>query len=232
MRLEREKRARVVVRTINCATAADAIGPIKRDCEIFAASKGQFSLIEIVEHCLDYVGPCHTAWSTWTAGGADIEHFAYLLGDKRILSSKWILDASFPSRKHEYCRMLAEAAGAENLRFTASHAKFVLLRNREWNLCIRSSQNLNKCLRIETFEISDDRALAEFLTQLVRDVWATAAPLDVCWEHPEEAHRSLDKIAGPIEPRKLDELILRGRDNRKTRHLVHYGRPKGKRDGD
>lgn len=219
MILKREPRRRDAVRTINAARAS-AIGPLTPGCEIFGLTKGQFSLVEILEHCLDYTGPAHLAVSTWTAGGGDVQHLDWLVQNKKILSCQWLLDASFPSRKWEYCELLAQRFGEDSLRFSSVHLKCVLIKNDQWNLCIRTGMNLNKCLRVEHFEISDDPELMRFLLAFFKAVNKSGATLKQATHRPKQAHKTIAKIEGPIEP--ANATVYYGQSDR-TASRVRYG---------
>lgn len=160
---KRSLSGRIIRREVTAKTAAEAIGAVTPNCEIFGLNKGQFSLIDILEHCLATTGPADVVLSTWTAAGADLG-FAYgMMADGRIRSLRFIVDFSFPTRQPAYCAALRERFGDECIRITKTHAKFVLIRNASWNIVIRSSMNLNENRRLETFEISDHLGMAEFL---------------------------------------------------------------------
>lgn len=47
------------------------------------------------------------------------------------------------------------------------HAKFAVMTNEKYHLAIRTSMNLNENRRIENFEISDDKLLADYLTSII-----------------------------------------------------------------
>lgn len=159
---------RQVRRDIAAKTVADAVGPIEPGCEIFGLSKGQFSLIDIIEHCLSATGPADVTLSTWTAAGADLG-FAYgMMRDGRIRKFQIIVDFSFPTRQPEYCAALRERFGDDCIRVTKTHAKFVVIRNEDWSIVIRSSMNLNENRRLESFEISDHPGMADFLLDVAR----------------------------------------------------------------
>lgn len=181
---------RTVRRNISAAVASEAIGAIEHGCEIFGLNKGQFSLIDIICHCLDATGPADVTISTWTAAGADMD-FAYeLMRADKIQSIRLIVDFSFPTRQPEYCAALRERFGDSCLRVTKTHAKFVLIRNAEWNLVSRSSMNLNENRRLESFEVSDHLGMAEFLESVISELFAMQAdgkgfeqrPYDTCVE--------------------------------------------------
>lgn len=63
-------------------------------------------------------------------------------------------------------------SGIESVRVTKSHAKFVLVRNRDWNVVVRTSMNPNECRRLKTVEISNDPAMAAILFEVVDQLFA------------------------------------------------------------
>ncbi len=165
---------RVVRRTVARASAAEVIGELTPGCEIFGLSKGQFSLVDIIEHVLKYTGPASVLLSTWTAANADLTAanadltFAYeLLRNGSITAIRFVVDFSFPTRQPEYCAALREKFGDDAVRVTKTHAKFVVIRNAAWAVVIRSSMNLNENRRLESFEISDCRQMADFCEEVV-----------------------------------------------------------------
>ena len=148
-----------------CATAADMIGPIEYGCEIFGLTGGQYSFIDILEHCLNNIGPAHCMIATWTASYASIEKAKRFCGDSRLLSCTWMVDNSFVTRKPELCKQLVSRFGYDCIRTCPSHAKFLLLWNDDWNIVIRTSMNLNQNKRVESFEISDDAELMNHMRE-------------------------------------------------------------------
>lgn len=172
------KRANVgreVRRTVARASAAEVIGEITPGCEIFGLSKGQFSLVDIIEHVLKFTGPASVLLSTWTAANADLG-FAYdLLRNGSINAIRFVVDFSFPTRQPEYCAALRQKFGDDCIRVTKTHAKFVVIRNDAWSVVIRSSMNLNENRRLESFEISDCRQMADFCEGVVDSLFETQA---------------------------------------------------------
>ena len=163
-------------RALTAASAAEAIGPIVPGLEVFGLSKGQFSLIDIVEHCLKATGPADVVISTWTAATADLDFALGFLGNGAIRSLRFIVDVSFPQRQPQYTAVLRNRFGDEAIRLTKSHAKFVIVENDAFALVIRSSMNLNENRRLESFEISDDRSMADYLRGVVDEVFAASEP--------------------------------------------------------
>lgn len=164
---ERSTAKRDIRRAIAAKSAAEAIGEIAPGCEIFGLSKGQFSLVDIIRHCLAATGPADVTISTWTAANADLG-FAYdLMRDGAIKTIKLIVDFSFPTRQPEYCAAMRERFGDDCIRVTKTHAKFVLIRNAEWSIVIRSSMNLNENRRLESFEVSDCPPMADWCEEVI-----------------------------------------------------------------
>lgn len=173
--LRRTRRnAREVRRVQYADNVAAAIGPVEHDCEIYGLSRGQYSLIDIVEHILGYTGPADLTISTWTAAGADIDYALRLTRDGRVQSVTWLVDASFPIRQPGYCAAMRERFGDGAIRVTENHAKFVLIGNAEWKIALRTSMNLNENRRLESWELSDDAELFAYLSEVVAELFAGA----------------------------------------------------------
>jgi hypothetical protein len=179
---------RQVRRVLAVADAAAALGPITPGCEVYLLTKGAFSLVDVLMHCLEATGPADVVVSTWTAAGADIG-FAYdLLRSGAIRSLRFLVDFSFPSRQPAYCAALRERFGDDAIRVCKNHAKFCTIGNDTWNVVIRSSMNLNLNRRLENVEISEDRDLCEYLASVVDSLFEFQAagegfskkPIEVC----------------------------------------------------
>ena len=163
--------ARELRRAMSAGRVRDVIGRIEPGCEIFGLTKGDYSLIDIIEHVLEEIGRSDVVVSTWTAAAADVKRAHDLLTDKRVASLRFLVDRSFPSRQPEYCAGLVRAFGKDTIRMTRSHCKFVLLDSGDLKVVIRTSMNLNENRRVENFEISEDPAFHGFLMELVDEIF-------------------------------------------------------------
>ena len=152
-------------------SAADTIGPITPGIELFGLTHGQFSFIDIAEHVVSQIGPCHAVISTWTAAGASIRKAESFMKTGRLLSMQWIIDRSFLVRQPVLCELIASIFGSDAIRSTRCHAKFLILHNERFKIVIRTSMNLNQNPRVEDFEISDDPALCEFMLDLTASMF-------------------------------------------------------------
>lgn len=199
LRREPESVRRDVKRTFNAETAAAAVGPLERGCEIYGLSKGQFSLCDLLLHVLDHTGPADVVISTWTAANADLAHCRVLLDDGRITRMRWVVDFSFPARQPAYCAHLRERFGDDSIAVCANHAKFLLVRSPGWDCVVRTSMNLNRNRRLESYEISESREMAEFLSEIVGATFQDGATISEAVRSPGAAASSTSGIAGEIE---------------------------------
>jgi len=206
-------RGRVIRKEISARFASQAIGPIEKGVELYALTMGKFSLVDVIEHALDFTGPADVTVSTWTAAGADITFARRLLTDGRIRSLRFVVDYSFVSRDPGLVEALREAFGDEAIRITKNHAKFVTIKNDEWDLVIRTSMNLNECRRLETIELSDDPAMMEFLQSILEQLFANQPagegfarrPYENCVRFGEEWGDAVGDDVGVTEKRHFGD---------------------------
>ena len=153
--------------------AAQAIGAIYTGCEIFGFTKGQFCIINILEHILNQIGTADVVICTWSAASGDIRAAHRMLSLKKINSLKFIVDYSFKSRKPHFCDELVKTYVGDSIRVTSIHAKFITVKTKNYHIVIRTSMNLNYNPRFENFEISDHLGLYNFMAEIIDEIWKT-----------------------------------------------------------
>jgi len=149
-------------RFFNVEGAAEYIGDLSKNTEIFGITKGQFSIIDVIKYVLDFAGPSDLLIATWTAAQADIKKAFEFLENGNIRQVKFLVDRGFINRQPEYCAELKRLFGDESIRFLRAHAKFCVIQNEKWNFVIRTSMNLNENKRMENFEITEDKDFCEY----------------------------------------------------------------------
>jgi len=147
-------------------SARRCIGKIEKCVDIFGLTKGDFSMIDIVRHIVDEIGPCDIDIGTWTAANADIKQAHNLFGDKRLRRVRFLVDRSFPARQPAYYAALLKAFGQGSVRMARFHAKFILAENEEYSVAVRTSMNLNENKRIEFYELSEGSPISGYLRQI------------------------------------------------------------------
>jgi len=162
------------------------IGALEPGCDIFAFSKGQISLIDLITEVLDQIGPAEVVISTWTAAQRAIDESFRLLHDHRITTIRWLVDFSFLRRQPAYCQRLRERFGDDCIRVTKNHAKFILFKAGDWRIVLRTSMNLNQNPRFECWELSDDPAMYEFVSGIIERVFSEQPSEDTFKLRPGE----------------------------------------------
>lgn len=153
-------------------SAADAIAQLKRDgCELVGLTRGQFSLSDMLRAVLAKTGPAALSISTWTAASTSVQSMLDLLQTGQISRCRWLVDTTFVRRVPQLVAEIRRSFGDDAIRVTRTHAKFATVTNKEWQVAIRSSMNLNQNPRLESYEIGHDPELCAWLEQVMADVW-------------------------------------------------------------
>jgi hypothetical protein len=168
----RRKGARRYYRESATATAAQIVGPIAAGDDICGVTNGQFSLVDVVEHVLSQTGPADVSIATWTMGIYDAEQAYRFVTDKRIRSIRFVVDPSMFTRRPELAAVLVRAFGPDAFRAVNSHAKFATVRGDSLAVAVRSSMNLNRNERLESFDITACQEMTNFFEMLVSKIWA------------------------------------------------------------
>ncbi len=155
-------------------TAATTIGEIRRDMAIFALTRGQFSMIDAVLHCLESVGTAAVSIWTWTVADYEIDTFAALCSHGRVSAGRLIIDGR--ARKHcpDAVAAWQRAFGSKSVRYARNHAKIATVEGGGFRLLLRGSMNLNYNPRFEQFDLTEGCAGFD----LVREIEAELAVAD------------------------------------------------------
>ena len=149
--------------------AVKGFGPNGKVCGL---TNGAFSLISLIEAVLDITGPGDITISTWSAGLYDAGALNSLMASGTVRDVRLILDRSFKTRQSGYSLYIQDVFKEENIRTTNTHAKFVLIKNDTYNVCIRSSMNLNENKRCENFDIDDDLDIFNLFNTFADDLFS------------------------------------------------------------
>ena len=147
-------------RVSKIANAADTLAGFGHGTEVDVLTFGQFSIIDAIEAVLDITGPASVTLATWTAAEFDLSQIEAQLLRARITDLRLIIDRSFVSRQPRFVGLIHDRFGADSVRSTRTHAKFVVIHNVEWSVVIRTSMNLNHNPRLEYMQVVDDTDLA------------------------------------------------------------------------
>lgn len=187
-----QRRARLVL--ARRQEAAEVLGELRAGARVVGVTKGQFSLLDLVEAVLEQVAPAYVLVSTWTPGKAEMERVLELLETGMISSFHLLVDRSFPTRHPYYVQQVEDICGDAAIRMTRTHAKFALIKAEKWRICIRTSMNFNRNPRLEQFDLDDDPRIYELFERVASELFADVpSGLRVA---PDEIQRGFNRLLG------------------------------------
>lgn len=158
------------------STAAATLGELTAGCRVVGVTRGQFSLLDLIEACLVKTGPAEVLVSTWTPGIAEMERVLRLLETGLVSGFQLLVDRSFPGRHPKYVARVTEICGLGAIRKTRTHAKFALIHSGGYWITIRTSMNFNTNPRLEQFDLDDDPAIYELFAGVAQELFEDVGP--------------------------------------------------------
>lgn len=168
----------------------DIVGKIEKKMRRFGLTAGQFSLSDLIEYVLFQIGPADLYLSTWAASSEGLKKTFEFLECKMIRNVKFMIDTGAKQYRDNQFGKLLDRFG-DCLRTTRIHAKFVVLRNDNFNIVIRTSANLNRNTRLETFEIDENKEFADFFQKFFDEAFKKIAVND---NHKLESSKKLKSV--------------------------------------
>jgi hypothetical protein len=151
----------------NDTNSDKAVQSFKPGCRIVGLTNGEFSLIDLVHSVLKKTGRANVIIATWSAGIKDVHQVKWMIDSDLINDFKLLTDHSYKTRQTKYAASIEDLFGLENIRTSEMHAKFVIIRNDQYRVAIRSSMNLNANKTCELFELDEGPEIVDFLTNYV-----------------------------------------------------------------
>jgi hypothetical protein len=163
-------------------SAADCIGPIERDMAVFAVTRGQFSMIDAVQHCLREMGPCKLSVWTWCIADYEIETFESLLASRSITEATLVIDRAGEqqvsktrtfrasedkaSRQGQLLTRWRNKFGPQSIKVVLNHAKIATLDNGTHKVVVRGSMNLNHNPRFEQLDVTEGAGVFDLVRSI------------------------------------------------------------------
>ena len=157
-------------------TAEKAVEGFDKDLEIYGFTKGQFSVIDLLESMINITGPAALTVSTWTAAKTDVTTVVKFVETGHCTSARWLVDFTFQKRSPELAAHIRDAFGHDAIRVGKNHAKFFMLRNSAWDVVCMTSMNLNFNPRFENFMLRHDKAMCDFHDAILDEIWTKQKP--------------------------------------------------------
>jgi len=137
-------------------SAAEAIGPIGPDTNLFLLTRGQFSMIDMVRHVLRELGPASVSLWTWAIADYEVEVLGGLMADTNVTAARLVLDRSAEHRNAPMVNHWRATFGDDTVRVCKNHAKIARVWTADRRVLIRGSMNLNFNPRFEQADLTVD----------------------------------------------------------------------------
>lgn len=151
-------------------TAAECIGPVTPGMAVFGLTRGQFSMIDVIHHCLTQLGGGHVSIWTWAIADYEIDALTGLLARHDILSARLVVDQSADKRRPELVEAWRRRWGDRQVRILRNHAKIARVWNTDLRLLARGSFNLNFNPRTEQFDLDEGSPAFDLVAQIEDDL--------------------------------------------------------------
>ena len=147
-------------------SAGATIGPITKEMSLFAVTRGQFSMLDCILHCLEQIGPSQISVWTWAIADYEVEAMEGLMARQAITAGRLIVDTSADKRSGKTIGAWRKRFGDESVRIVKNHAKIARVWNDDFHLLLRGSMNLNWNPRFEQLDITEGCPGFDLVTRL------------------------------------------------------------------
>jgi hypothetical protein len=166
-------------------TAAECIGPVEKGMAVFAITRGQISMIDVVSHLISQMErPQISVW-TWCIADYEVEAFEKLLRDDRLSGGRLIIDQRGEQRNVDLVDRWRAKFGPESVKVCMNHAKIATLCDANYRVLARGSMNLNHNPRFEQFDVSEGDDAYSLVQEIENEL--PILPRLCTWREAEEA---------------------------------------------
>lgn len=166
---------------------------------LFAVTRGQFSMIDCIQHTLSQLPGADISVWTWAIADYEVETFTALLLDERIGGATLVVDFSAAKRNAKLLGDWRDRFGADSLRVCKNHSKIARVWNAEKRVLLRGSMNLNFNPRFEQLDVTEGGPDFDLVAQIESEL--PVLPL-TC------SHADADAASGLTSVYKQDTLDL------------------------
>lgn len=147
------------------APAVAVAAMLNRGGRIIGLTAGQFSFLDLVAAFLQRTGPASLRLATWSLAERDVTEMAKMKAAGMLTSAKLFVDAGLPRYQPSACEAMRRTFGSDAICGAHLHAKCAVISGDGWQIAIRTSMNLNRNPRWESFDIDDSPEIAGFLNE-------------------------------------------------------------------
>jgi hypothetical protein len=150
-RAERTTRRKMAIE--GWKNAAETIGPIELGLNLFAVTRGQFSMIDIINYLLSQMGKSGVSVWTWVVADYEVEVMTALIDNDKLIEGNLIVDYSAGKRNPEVIESWRAKFGERSVKVCKNHAKISRIWNGQYRFLARGSMNYNP--RFEQLDLTE-----------------------------------------------------------------------------
>ena len=178
--------------------AAETIGVIEHGMSIFGITRGQFSMIDIVNHLVSELGRAGVSVWTWAVADYEVEVMTALIENDRLTAGRLIVDYSAGKRNPDIIESWRRVFGESSVRVCKNHAKIARIWDGEYRFLARGSMNLNYNPRFEQFDLTEGGADYDLIEQIEKEMPVLPR------EHSSAEAAAASKVSNAFEEKTLD----------------------------
>lgn len=136
-------------------SVGECVGEVSKGMALFAITRGQFSMIDVVLYLTKNIGISQLSLWTWAIADYEVEVVEKLLDMGEILDSVLIVDYSASKRNLGILNRWRERFGEDKVKVCMNHAKIARIWNDDYKFLVRGSMNLNFNPRFEQLDLTE-----------------------------------------------------------------------------
>lgn len=137
------------------ASARACIGPLEPGMSLFAVTRGQFSMIDVINDLVWKMGSASVSVWTWAIAEYEVEVFTALMDRQEIKAGQLVIDYTGEKRNPGLLQEWRDRFGPGSVKICRTHAKIARVWNDEYRFLARGSMNLNFNPRFEQFDLTE-----------------------------------------------------------------------------
>lgn len=137
------------------ASARTCIGPLESGMSLFAVTRGQFSMIDVINDLVWKMGTASVSVWTWAIAEYEVEVFTALMDRQEIQAGQLIIDYTGEKRNPGLLQEWRNRFGPGSVKICRTHAKIARIWNDQFRFLARGSMNLNFNPRFEQFDLTE-----------------------------------------------------------------------------
>jgi hypothetical protein len=146
--------------------AAETIGKLENGMSLFAVTRGQFSMIDIINYLVVELGQAGVSIWTWVVADYEVEVMTALIDSRKLREGILIVDYSAGKRNPDIIESWRSKFGPMSVKVCKNHAKIARVWNDDFHFLAWGSMNLNFNPRFEQLDLTEGGADYDLVVRL------------------------------------------------------------------